>query len=128
MAIDDDNHHHSPAALQRLRLEFATARDGIPTVVGLRAAARSRVLAALRALLPDIAARTAVDAGVDPTVQALEGFLADGPSTASAGIGAAWVDAFWREIVTEALAAARATDHGRTPEESDLQVADVADA
>jgi hypothetical protein len=86
----------APAAILRLRAELRAARDGISSITRFTLPHRDRVVASIRAGLPDVAGRAAHEVGPETTIAEIRRF---------AGLGSAHEDdacpvvQLWGEIL-----------------------------
>lgn len=100
------NDHSDHPAVIRLRVELDAAWKGVGALAQLEGVSRDRVVAELRAAVPDVASRAAREAGQEAVVAELRRFaaaevVASDPTVPSRVI--------WGDIVGTATVAATAT-------------------
>lgn len=98
---------HSPdhPALVRLRAELDAAREGMGTLCDLESDGRDRVVAELRAAVPDVASRAARAVGADAAVAEISRFADAEVVSTGASVP---TQTIWGDIVRSATVAASA--------------------
>jgi hypothetical protein len=112
---------HAPAypAIDRLRCELVTARQGVRELADLDRPTRDRVEAEIRSAVPDLAGRASREAGREAVVAEVRRSASEGADD-DTDSGAAW--ALWAEVLATALEAAAAVEAARTDVDGRLPV------
>jgi hypothetical protein len=113
---------HDPAypAIDRLRCELVTARQGVRELADLDRPTRDRVEAEIRSAVPDLAGRASREAGREAVVAEVRRSASEGADDDTDDGGAAW--ALWAEVLATALEAAAAVEAAQTDVDGRLPV------